>query len=137
MGSIHHLTRFIPHLALRPLLKNTDKHKTLNWSAEHESSFQKIKMFVAEITKNKYSDQNFETHVVCDASTYGMGAAVEQKRGVGSYCICAMITKIFRRKIFSKCEGWVAIAYASSFLKSLEEKYSVNYSLIAKTQHLY
>ena len=33
-GSIHHLTRYIPHLAqaaaaLRPLLKNTDKHKTL------------------------------------------------------------------------------------------------------------
>ena len=42
--------------------------------------------------------------MVCDASTYRLGAALEQN------------TK----------KGWVAIAYASRFLSSLEEKYSVN-----------
>ena len=41
---------------------------------------------------------------MCDASTTGLGAALEQ---------------------FSP-EGWVAVAYASRFLNSLEEKYSVN-----------
>ena len=58
MGSIHHLTRYIPHLAqsaaaLRPLLRNTDKHKTVDGSSEHETAFQKIKMLVAEITQKK------------------------------------------------------------------------------------
>ena len=48
MGSNHHLTRYIQHLAqavvaLRPLLKNSDKHKLLSWSTEHESAFQRIK----------------------------------------------------------------------------------------------
>ena len=61
MGSKHHVTRYIPDLAqsaaaLRPLLKNTDKHKTPDWSAEHETTFQKIKVLVAEITQNKFFD---------------------------------------------------------------------------------
>ena len=39
MGSIHHLTRYIPNLAqaaaaLRPL-----KKKTLDWSTEHNTAF--------------------------------------------------------------------------------------------------
>ena len=71
--------------------------------AEHESAFQNIKNLVAEITQNKHFDQNFDTRVLCDASTYRLGAALEQN------------TK----------EGWVAIAYASRFLNSLEEKYSI------------
>ena len=36
MGSLHHLTRYIPNLAqaaaaLRPLLKNTENKKSLEW----------------------------------------------------------------------------------------------------------
>ena len=66
--------------------------------------FKGLKMLVTEITQNKHFDQNIDTLVVCDAFTYELGAAPEQN------------TK----------EGWVAIAYASRFLNSLEEKYSVN-----------
>ena len=85
--------------AFRPLLKK-DKHKTFSWSVEHESAFQKIKKLVTEFTQNKHFDQNLDTRVVCDASTYGLGSALEQN------------TK----------KGWVAITYASRFLNSLEEK---------------
>ena len=49
-------------------------------------------------------DQHLETRIVTDASTSGLGASLEQ---------------------YSP-EGWLAIAYASRFIKSLEEKYSVN-----------
>ena len=109
MGSIHHPTRFIPHLAhaatvLRPLLRNTDKHKSLNWSAEHETAFQKIKKLVAEITQNIHFDQNLKTRVVCEASPYGLGAVLEQNTE----------------------KGWVAIAYPSRFQNLFEEKNSVN-----------
>ena len=71
---------------------------------ELESAFQRIKNLVAEITQNKHFDRNLDTRVGSDASTYGLGAALEQN------------TK----------ERWVAIAYVSSFQKLLEGKYSVN-----------
>ena len=109
MGSIHHLTRYIPHLAqaaaaLRPLLKNTGKHKTLIWSSEHDSAFHNIKKFVTEITQNKHFYQNLDARVLCDASTYGIGAALEKKhkRAVGGYRVGIKIPKLVRRKIFSK-----------------------------------
>ena len=109
MGSIQHLTRYIPNLAqtavaLRPLLKNTLKHKPINWKSEPNKLFENIKKLVSEITQNKYFDQHLETRIVTDASTSGLGASLEQ---------------------YSP-EGWVAITYASRFLNYLEEKYLVN-----------
>ena len=59
---------------------------------------------VAEITQNKHFDQELETCIVCDASNTGLGAALE----------------------LNSPGGWIAVAYASRFLNSLEEKYSVN-----------
>ena len=105
MGSIHHLTRNIPKLAqttaaLLPLLNK----KPLEWATEHNTIFKNILKLVSEITQNKLFDQHLDTRIVFDASTTGLRAALEQ---------------------FSP-EGWVAVAYASRFLNSLEEKYSVN-----------
>ena len=110
MGSIHHLTRYKPNLAqaaaaLRPLLKNTEKKKSLEeWSTKHNTAFKNILKLVAAITQNKHFDQHLETRIVCTASNTGLGAALEQ----------------------NSTRGWIAIAYASRFLNSLEEKYSVN-----------
>ena len=109
MGSIHHLTRYIPNLAqtaaaLRPLLRNAEKNRPIIWLPEHNSAFKNIIQLVAKITQNKHFDQHLETRIVCDASNTGLGAALEQH----------------------STEGWVAIAYSSHFLNSLEEKYSVN-----------
>ena len=59
---------------------------------------------VSEITQNKHFDQHLDTRIVCDASTTGLGAAFEEFLP----------------------EGWVAVAYASRFLNSVEKKYSVN-----------
>ena len=109
MGSIHHLTRYLPNLAqtaaaLRALLQNTEKKKPINWLPEHNSAFKNIIQLVAKILQNEHFDQHLETRIVCNASNTGLGAALEQ----------------------NSTEGGVAIAYASGFLNSLEEKYSVN-----------
>ena len=64
-------------------IKKTDKQKTLNLSAEHDSAFLKIKKLVTEITQIKHFDQNLDTRVVCDASTYGLGAVLEQNTKEG------------------------------------------------------
>ena len=95
MGTIHQLTRYIPKLAqtaaaLRPLLKNTEQNKPFDWSTEHHTSFKNILKLVAEITQNKHFDQHLYTRIVCDVSTKGLGAALEQHSP----------------------EGWVDVAYA-------------------------
>ena len=109
MWSIHHLPRYIPNLAqaaaaLRPLLKTTEKKKPLDWSTKHNTAFKNILKLVTEITQNKHFDQQLETRIVCDAFNTGLGAALEQHSP----------------------EGWIAVAYASRVLNSLEEKNSVN-----------
>ena len=108
-GSIHHLTRYTSNFAqaataLRPLVKNTEKRKPLDWSTEHNTAFKNILKLVAEKTQIKPFDRQLETRIVCDASNTRLGAALEQ---------------------YSP-EGWIAVAYASRFLNSLEEKNLVN-----------
>ena len=109
MGSIHRLTRYIPKLAqtaaaLRPLLNNTEKNEPIDWKSEHNTAFNNILKLVSEMTQNKHFDQHLNTRIACDSSTSRLGASLEQ----------------------NSPEGWVAIAYASRFLNSLEEKYSAN-----------
>ena len=100
MGSIHHLTRYISNLAqiaaaLRPLLKNADKNRPINWLTEHNSAFQNILQLVAKFTQNKHYDQHLETRIVCDASNTGLGAALEQHSTEGwvSYSLCVTFLK--------------------------------------------
>ena len=102
MGSKHHLTRYRPKLAqtaaaLRPLIKNTEKNKPIDWKSEHNTVFYNILKLVSEITQNKHFDQHLDTRIVCDASTSRLGESLEH---------------------YSP-EGGVAIAYASRFLNSL------------------
>ena len=107
MGSIHHITRYLPNLAqtaaaLRPLLKNTEKNKLTDWKPEHNTTFDSIIKLVSEMKQNKFFDQKLNMRVVCDAYRSSLGAEQE-----------------FR-------EDWVGITYSSRFLNSLKEKQSVN-----------
>ena len=108
MGSVHHLNKFVPNLAqlctpLRPLLSTTNKFNFV-WKEEHEKAFRNILVAVQNITENRHFVSNRETRIVCDASREGLGAALEQETP----------------------DGWATIAYASRFLNSREQKYSVN-----------
>ena len=82
MGSIHHLTRYIPNLAqvaaaLRPLLKNIEKKKSLERSSEHNNALKNLPKLVAAITQNEHFDQHLKTRIVCDASNTSLGTALE------------------------------------------------------------
>ena len=81
LGSVHFLGKFIPNLSqfchpLRPLLKNNTK---IVWNDEHETHFQSIKNKVANATENTHYNPHLETRIKCDASTAGLGAALEQR----------------------------------------------------------
>ena len=106
LGSVHYIGKFIPNLArishpLRPLLKNSSKFL---WTAEHENCFIEIKNRIANATANSHYNPQIGTRVERDASRSGLGAALEH------------LTE----------DGWKPIAFASRFLNSCEERYSVN-----------
>ena len=106
LGSVHYIGKFIPNLAqishpLRPLLRKSSK---FIWTTEHENCFQEIKTRIANATANSHYNAQLETRVKCDASRSGLGAALEQLT----------------------VDGWKPIAFASRFLNSCQERYSVN-----------
>ena len=106
MGSVHHLGKFIPNLSqlcypLRPLLKKNSKFL---WTAEHEKQFSLMKEQIAETTENKHFNPELETRIKCDASRKGLGCSLEQRTP----------------------NGWQTVAFASRFLNSVEDRYSIN-----------
>ena len=106
LGSVHYLGIFIPNLSqlchpLRPLLKKNTKFV---WNDEHENHFQSIKNKVANATESTHYNPHLELRIKCDASRAGLGAALEQRPPT----------------------GWHTVAFASRFLDSNEERYSVS-----------
>ena len=106
LGSVHHLTKFIPNLAtlcrgFRDLLQKDTKYV---WTENHQSDFETIKNNIKNLTENNHYDIKRNTRVKTDASRSGLGAVLEQET----------------------CNGWETISYASRFLNKAEEKYSIN-----------
>ena len=62
------------------------------------------KTVIANATENTHFNPTPETRIKCDASRQGLGAALEQL----------------------DCEGWKTVAFASRFLNSNKERYSIN-----------
>ena len=98
MGSINHLSKFIPHAAsltdkLRPLLRDENEKKKLKyikmpvkkseWEEKHSIIFDEIKKTVANIAQINYYNQTKDTQVKCYASHSGFGATLEQKTEEG------------------------------------------------------
>ena len=117
LGSINHLSKFIPNAAnltekLRPLLREENEKKKIKsvkiqvkkfeWGEERSEIFESIKIAVANITKIHYYDPKLATRIKCDASHSGLGASLEQRKAEG---------------------GWVPIAFASRYLNT-QEKYT-------------
>ena len=105
LGSVHYIGKFIPQLAqlchpLRPLLKKSVK---FIWTDEHTKHFNLIKEKIANSTENNHYNPKLDVRVKCDASRSGLEAALEQNTP----------------------DGWKPIAFASRFLNSTEERYSV------------
>ena len=60
MGCIHHLIKFLSHLAetsepLRPLLSkaNTKSQNKLDWKEKHKEAFNRMKSHIKQITEKK------------------------------------------------------------------------------------
>ena len=120
LGSINHLSKFIPNAAnltdkLRPLLRKENEKKKLKnirvpvkkfeWGPEYTEVFEKIKQAVANIAKLNYYDPIRATRVKCDASHSGLGASLEQQ---------------------TEKDEWIPTSFASRYPNNQEKKYSTN-----------
>ena len=106
LGSVHYIGKFMQHLAqlchpLRPLLQKSVK---IVWTDEHTKHFNLIKEKIANSTENSHYNPKLDVCVKCDAPRSGLGAALE----------------------LNTPDGWKPMAFASRFLNSTEERYSVN-----------
>ena len=106
LGSLHYIVKFIPHLAqlCHPLRLRLKKSVKFLWTDEHTKHFNLIKEKIANSTENSHYNPKLDVRVKCDASRSGLRAALEQNTP----------------------DGWKPIAFASRFLNSTEERYSVN-----------
>ena len=106
LGLGHYIGKFFPNLAqishpLRTFLKKTSK---FIWTEERKNCFNEIKNRTPNATENTHYNTQLETRVKCNASCSGLGVGLEQLT----------------------VDGWKPIEFTSQFLKSCEERYSVN-----------
>ena len=104
--AVHYISKLIPNLAqlchsLRPLLRKSTKYI---WTDENTIHFIAIKTRIANHTENIHYNPQLETRIKCDASRSGLGAALEQLT----------------------VDGWKPVSFASRFVNSNEERYSIN-----------
>ena len=106
LGSVHHLKKFVPNLAIqcrvfRDLKKKDNKY---HWEQKHQIAFESIKLHIKNIRENTHYDSTRKTRVRTYATRSGLGAVREHESN----------------------KEWETIAHASRFLNKAEEKYSIN-----------
>ena len=73
---------------------------------DHTTALTQILKLLSKINENEHFNQNLETLVVCDTSTFGLGATLEQltdKNLVAiAYAVAIQIFKRNRRKLLCK-----------------------------------
>ena len=86
-GFVNYLSQFMPHLAeaLIPLRQLTHKEVKFQWSESQERSFKKIKELASSAPVLKYYDASKELAIQCDASQFGLGAALLQEGAPVAY----------------------------------------------------
>lgn len=87
IGMVNYLGRFLPNLSenfsvLRKLI--SEKEQWI-WSSEQEEEFNRVKALVSDVNTLRYYDATEPLIVECDASCFGLGVAVFQRKGVIGY----------------------------------------------------
>ena len=83
LGSVNHLSKFIPYLSthrkpLQDLLKHSSVDAEFLWPDTHTDAFNKLKTAICKDVTLKYFDPSLPIFIECDASKKGIGVVMLQ-----------------------------------------------------------
>ena len=80
LGMLNFLNKHVykVQLYLRPFHNILRQQNNFEWTTKHQTSFKKIKKLVTEQISNTIPDPNQPFYAMCDASNFGIGAALLQ-----------------------------------------------------------
>ena len=80
LGMLNFLSKYVykMQLYLRPFYNILRQQKNFEWNTEHPAQFEEIKKLLTEQISNTIPDPNQPFYAMCDASNFGIGAALLQ-----------------------------------------------------------
>ena len=80
LGMLNFLSKYVykMQLYLRPFYNIFRQQNNFEWNTEHQARFEEIKKLLAEQISNTIPDPNQPFYAMCDASNFGIGAALLQ-----------------------------------------------------------
>lgn len=85
LGMINYITKFLPNMAdrTRHIRELLHKDKIFGWNEVHQQEFNELKELVTRNPVLAYFDTHLKTRVTSDASSFGIGAVLEQEDKYG------------------------------------------------------
>ena len=80
LGMLNFLSKYVykMQLYLRPIYNILRQQNNFEWTTEHPTQFEEIKKLLTEQISNTIPDPNQPFYAMCDASNFGIGAALLQ-----------------------------------------------------------
>ena len=80
LGMLNFLSKYVykMQLYLRPFYNILRQQNNFEWNIEHQARFEEIKKLLTEQISNTIPDSNQPFYAMCDASNFGIGAALLQ-----------------------------------------------------------
>lgn len=131
IGMVTYLSRFIPNLSSRvsKLRKLTHGDSEWKWTDGEQKEFEELKKVMSDLKTLSYFDRQKEVIIECDASSFGLGAAMFQDSKVVSY---ASRTLTKAEKNYAQIEKeMLAIVFACRRF----DQYIVGMKIKVKTDH--